>query len=358
MRLIFFGLSLSSSWGNGHATTYRSLLRGLAALGHHSLFLERARPWYSDHQDLIDADFCDLRFYHSLDELEQWRDALAQADAIIIGSFVPDAIEIVHWANAIRRGWLGFYDIDTPVTLGKLAQGDTEYLSPALMPLFDIYLSFTGGPLLKTLERQYGVQYACKLYCSVDPALYQPAGHARRWDLGYLGTYSRDRQEPLQRLLIDVAARLPDRRFVIAGAQYPQGIEWPANVDHIEHLPPDRHAGFYSSLSWALNVTRMEMLRKGYSPSVRLFEATACGAPVITDLWAGLEDVFEPGRELLTATSTDDVIAVLELPEAVRRRIGMAGRSRTLAWHTGERRAHELTLLLNGLARGGLRQSA
>ncbi len=358
MRLVFFGLSLSSSWGNGHATTYRALLRGLAALGHEILFLERERPWYSDNQDLTDPDFCELRFYDSLQELQRWRGALVEADAVIVGSFVPDAIALIEWLRGIRRGWLGFYDIDTPVTLRMLAQGKTEYLSPSVMPLFDFYLSFTGGPVLKKLERRYGVQRACKLYCSVDPALYRPTGDALHWDLGYLGTYSPDRQEALKHLLIDVAVRLPDKRFVVAGAQYPQGIEWPANVERIEHLPPNQHAGFYSSLGWALNVTRIDMVRTGYSPSVRLFEATACGTPVITDIWAGLEDVFTPNHELLTAASTDDVVAALALPETVRRSIGIAGRSRTLATHTGERRAHELTALLTDQARSRLRRSA
>lgn len=358
MRLVFFGLSLSSSWGNGHATTYRALLRGLAALGHDVLFLERQQPWYSAHQDLMHPEFCDLRFYRSLDELERWRGVLAEADVIIVGSFVPDAIAVVEWVNGIRRGWLGFYDIDTPVTLRKLAEGDTEYLSPEIMPLFDFYLSFAGGPVLQRLERQYNLQRACKLYCAVDPALYFPTGSALRWDLGYLGTYSPDRQEPLRRLLIDVAIRQPERRFVVAGAQYPRVIEWPANVERIEHLPPDRHADFYSSLGWALNVTREDMVRTGYSPSVRLFEATACGAPVISDVWAGLDDVFRPGRELLTASSTDDVIAALASPEPVRRRIAVAGRSRTLASHTGERRAQELTAFLADRAQTRLRRSA
>jgi spore maturation protein CgeB len=358
MRLVFFGLSLSSSWGNGHATTYRSLLRGLAGLGHDILFLEREQPWYSANQDLTDPDFCELQFYDSLKELHQWRSPLAKADAVIIGSFVPDAIAIIEWLNSIRRGRLGFYDIDTPVTLRMLAHGDTEYLSPGVMPLFDIYLSFTGGPVLKKLERRYGVQRACKLYCSVDPGLYQPTGAALRWDLGYLGTYSPDRQERLKHLLIDVAVRLPDKRFVVAGAQYPPGIEWPANVERIEHLGPNQHAEFYSSLGWALNVTRMDMVRTGYSPSVRLFEATACGAPVITDRWAGLEDVFTPGSDLLTAACTDDVVAALAFPRMLRNRIGAAGRSRTLAKHTGERRAEELVVLLTEPARGRLQRSA
>jgi spore maturation protein CgeB len=357
MRLAFFGLSLSSSWGNGHATTYRALLRGLAARGHEIAFFERERPWYSANRDLLRADFCTLRFYSSLEELEDWRSVIAEADAVVVGSFVPEAIALIRWIDANRSGLLGFYDIDTPVTLRKLAEGDFEYLSPAVMPLFDLYLSFTGGPALRELECRWGVRCARALYCSVDAAAYRPTGGPRRWDLGYLGTYSTDRQEALGRLLIDVAIRLPERRFVVAGAQYPQGIAWPENVERIEHLPPDRHAEFYSSLGWALNVTRTDMVRAGYSPSVRLFEATACGAPVLTDAWPGLDDVFAPGRELLVVAGAEDVFAALGLDEARRVAIGREGRARTLAQHTGERRAGELEMLLQECRRPAMKPS-
>ncbi len=346
MHLVFFGLSLSSSWGNGHATTYRSLLRGLARRGHHLDFFEREMPWYSSNQDLRNPDFCALHFYSSLEELASWRGVVGKADAVVIGSFVPHAIQVIDWVDANRRGLLCFYDIDTPVTLRKLADGDEQYLSPSIMPLFDLYLSFTGGPALRTLEQVHGVRAARVLYCSVDDALYHPTGAALRWDLGYLGTYSIDRQEPLRRLLIDVAESMPDRRFVVAGAQYPANIAWPANVDRIEHLPPNQHADFYSSLGWALNVTRAEMIGVGYSPSVRLFEATACGAPVLTDMWPGLDDVFVPARDLLAVAGTDDVIAALALPTQRRLDIARAGRHQTLLRHTGERRALELEELL------------
>ncbi len=346
MRLVFFGLSLSSSWGNGHATTYRALLRGLAKRGHEIAFFEWDKPWYSENRDLRDPDFCSLHLYSSPSELQQWRGFIAAADAVVVGSFVPDAVRIIRWLDKYRHGLLCFYDIDTPVTLRKLADEDWEYLSPAIMPLFDLYLSFTGGPALRKLEQHYAVRCARALYCSVDDALYHPTGAAGRWDLGYLGTYSPDRQDTLKRLLIDVAVRLPERHFVVAGAQYPEAIEWPANVERIEHLSPNLHSDFYSSLGWALNVTRAEMLSQGYSPSVRLFEATACGAPVLSDAWPGLDDVFNPGSDLLTVNGADDVIAALALPGERRLAIGKAGRARTLWQHTGMQRAAELEALL------------
>jgi spore maturation protein CgeB len=346
MRLVFIGLTLSSSWGNGHATTYRSLLRGLAGRGHEVLFLEREQPWYAANRDLARPEFCSLSFYSSVGALGRFADAIAQADAVIIGSYVPDGPGVIDLVYGLRRGLLCFYDIDTPVTLAKLANGDAEYLTPDRIPLFDLYLSFTGGPLLDLLKRQYAASRACALYCSVDPTAYRPIAGPRRWDLGYLGTYSADRQDSLDRLLVEPARRLPERRFVVAGSQFPSGIVWPDNVERIEHLSPSQHALFYSSLGWTLNVTRGDMVRAGYSPSVRLFEATACGVPVIADIWSGLDDAFTPGVELLTAATTDDVLAALATPEHQRRHIADAGRRKTLSQHTSDHRAETLEQLL------------
>jgi spore maturation protein CgeB len=346
MHLVFLGLSLSSSWGNGHATTYRALLRGLAARGHDILFLERDQPWYAANRDLAKPDFCSLALYGSLHDLEAYSDGLARADAVIVGSYVPDALAVIDLVGSIRRGLLCFYDIDTPVTLRKLAGGDREYLSAAAIPQFDCYFSFTGGPVLRLLERRYGARQAHALYCAVDVEAYRPTGAPQRWELGYIGTYSADRQPTLDRLLLEPARRLPDKRFVVAGPQYPADIAWPDNVERIDHLPPAAHADFYSSLGWTLNVTRADMVRAGYSPSVRLFEATACGVPVISDPWTGLDDVFAPGQELVIAATTEDVLAALAWAPARRAELGAAGRRRTLLEHSGERRAAELEALL------------
>ena len=342
MRFVFFGLSLSSSWGNGHATTYRSLLKGLSAAGHELLFLERHQAWYASNRDLADPDFCKLHFYASLAALNLWVEAVAMADAVIIGSYVPEGPAVIRWANRHRRGLLCFYDIDTPITLRGLAESGIAYLTHDLIPLFDLYLSFTGGPILPLLQDVHHARHAVPLYCSVDPDLYYPTGAVRRWDLGYLGTYSRDRQAALDRLLLEPARRLPDRRFVVAGPQYPINIPWPANVERIEHLPPSAHADFYSSVDWALNVTRRDMISRGYSPSVRLFEATACGAPVLSDRWVGIEDVLVPMRDLLVVDEAADVVHALAMPKPARETIGLAGRMTTLRHHTGHRRAEEL----------------
>ncbi|PAX08622.1 CgeB family protein [Sphingomonas lenta] len=340
MKLVVLGLSLSSSWGNGHATTYRALLKAFAARGHDVLFLERDVPWYASQRDLADPAYCRLEFYDSVGDLDRWSREVAAADAVIVGSYVPDGVAVGRWVQARAQGVTAFYDIDTPVTLAKLARGDFEYLSPDLIPGYDLYLSFTGGPTLERLEREHGSPAACALYCSVDEEAYRPADAAVRWDLSYLGTYSADRQPTLERLLVETARARPDKKFVVAGPQYPNGIDWPANVDRIDHLPPSEHAAFYSASRFTLNVTRADMIASGWSPSVRLFEAAACATPIISDLWDGLDTLFTPGREIVLARSADQVADALDRPDAAE--LGEAARTRVLAAHTAGHRAAEL----------------
>ena len=343
LRIVVLGLSLSSSWGNGHATTYRALLRALSERGHDCLFLERDCPWYAANRDLSDPSYCRLEIYGSLNELRRYASDVASADVVIVGSYVPQGVAVGQWVQQIARGVTAFYDIDTPVTLSRLANGDCDYLAPPLIAGYDLYLSFTGGPCLDRIKTVYGAPAARALYCSVDTDAYDRMDDvSRRWDLGYLGTYSADRQPALARLLLEPARRAPDLVFVVAGPQYPDSIDWPANVERIEHLPPRDHVGFYCSLGWTLNVTRSDMVSAGYSPSVRLFEAAACGVPILSDDWPGLATIFTPGREIVIVRSADDVVAALRAPAALGRRQADAARQRILSGHTARHRAREL----------------
>ena len=341
MKLVVLGLSLSSSWGNGHATTFRALLKAFAALGHDVLFLERDVPWYRNKRDISDPEYCRLQFYDSVAELDRWHDEIAGANAVIVGSYVPEGVEVGRFVQRTAPGVRAFYDIDTPVTLAKLERGDYEYLSPAVIPGYELYLSFTGGPTLRRLEQQYGSPMARALYCSVDPDAYPPLDVPKTWDLTYLGTYSDDRQPTLDKLLIEPARRLPNLKFCVAGPQYPESIDWPGNVERIDHLPPADHPGFYAASRYTLNVTRADMIAAGWSPSVRLFEAAACATPVISDCWAGIESLFEPGREMILADSSEEVVSRLA-SDADATAMGQAARKRILRDHTSAHRALEL----------------
>ena len=345
LSLVVLGLSITSSWGNGHATTYRALVREITARGHDVLFLERDQPWYADNRDMPVPPHGRTVVYRSLDELrDRFSRHIRHADAVIVGSYVPDGITVADWVLAEARGIRAFYDIDTPVTMSALERGTCEYLAPRQIAQFDLYLSFTGGPTLTRLEREFGSPAARALHCSFDPELYYPEQGAEvRWDLGYLGTYSDDRQPTLDCLLLKAARNWPAGRFIVAGPQYPKTIGWPGNVEREIHVSPAHHRTFYTGQRFTLNVTRADMVRAGWSPSVRLFEAAACGVPIISDEWPGLGEFFVPGREIFVSRSADDTLRLLRaLPDDVRLEAAERARARVTASHTAAHRAADL----------------
>jgi spore maturation protein CgeB len=351
VNIIVLGLSITSSWGNGHATTYRALLRALNALGHRILFLERNVPWYDQNRDELAPEGCLVALYDDLDALKSRFDGqVRQADAVIVGSFVPDGAEVLCWVLETTRGLRLFYDIDTPVTVSKLLRGEKTYIERQSIKKLDAYLSFAGGPVLELIERELGAELCLPLYCSVDASLYTPLPLQPTRDLGYLGTYSADRQPALTELLIEPARRSPEHAFVVAGPSYPQDIAWPENVERVHHVGPKDHARFYGSLRYALNLTRADMIGAGYSPSVRLFEAAACGVPIVSDRWVGIDEFFEPGRELLLCSSAEQMLEYLnDLPETERLKIGQRARARVLSQHSSVHRALELDRYLRAL---------
>ena len=354
MKIVIFGLTITSAWGNGHATTFRSLVKALTRRGHRVVFIEKDVEWYRNNRDLPEPEFCTLMLY------EDWRssetcflDQCRDADAVMIGSYFPEAIEATRILLDAGIGPMVFYDIDTPITLTGLRQHQRmDYLDAALIPRYDAYLSFTGGPALKELETRFGAQRAVGFYCSVDPDLYQPAPVREqfRCDLSYLGTYAADRQPKLISLLNQPAAMLPQQRFIIAGAMYPEDSAWAPNVSRLTHVAPPDHPAFYSSARFTLNLTRADMVAAGYSPSVRLFEASACGAAILSDDWDGLDHFLTPGQQVLLPRDEQELADILlHLSEEERLRIGRHARERILAEHTSNHRAAEFEQIIASL---------
>ena len=350
MRFAIFGLTLSSAWANGHATPWRGMLRALARMGHHTTFFEKDVAYYREHRDLAEPDFCDLVLYDTWDE-PRARQAVRQADVAIVTSYCPDGLAACEVVLDTPGSLHVFYDLDTPVTLAALDQhgiavpNGARYLRKELIPEFDLYLSFTGGAVLDDLQERWGARRVAPLYGSVDPEVHLPVADPPDHlgcALGYLGTYAADRQAGLEQLLIEPARRRPDLRFSVIGSLYPSEIAWPDNVARRWHLDPAQHAAFYSASRLSLNVTRASMARHGFAPSGRLFEAAACGSPLVSDWWPGLDAFFQPGEEILVARSTEEALATLALSDAELQRIARAARERTLEQHTGECRAREL----------------
>jgi spore maturation protein CgeB len=345
MKLVIFGLTVSSSWGNGHATLWRALIRALAARGVRVVFFERDVAYYAAHRDLARLEGGELVLYADWEAARALAQRhLADADAAIVTSYCPDgpaAADLVRDA----RGVSVFYDMDTPVTLARLAAGEgVAYLPDDGLAGFDLALSYTGGEALTALERRLGARRARPLYGHVDPDAHRPAAADGRFraDLSYLGTYAADRQGALEALFIEPARRRPALRFVLGGSGYPEAFPWTSNIWFVKHIPPPEHGAFFSSSRLTLNVTRGDMAAMGYCPSGRLFEAAACGAPILSDGWEGLDRFFTPGEEILTASTADEAVAALDLTDAELARIATAGRERTLAEHTAGRRAETL----------------
>ena len=355
MKIVVYGLTVTSSWGNGHATTYRSLLKALARRGHRIDFVEKDVEWYRSNRDLPDPAFCKVHLY------EDWAASgkallrlSADADAVVVGSYFPDAIAATEGLLAAGCGPVLFYDIDTPITLRALRErGGTEYLLAAQVPAYAAYLSFTGGPALTELTTSFGAQRALPFFCSVDPDFYHPVAPRKAFccDFSYLGTYAADRQQKLLEYLDAPAGLLPDQRFLVAGPQYPESTRWQANVGRLIHIPPPDHPAFYSSSRFTLNLTREDMVLAGHSPSVRLFEASACGTTIMSDRWPGLENFLTPGDEVLLPADGYEVTAILrDMPEAERQRVGNRARQRILAAHTAEHRALQFESIVSECA--------
>lgn len=350
MKLVVFGLSVTSAWGNGHATLWRGILRALASGGHTVVFFERDTPFYAEHRDLVQGDGYEIVVYASFDDIEpRAQREVRDADAAIVTSYQADArraAEIVLEARGARI----FYDLDTPVTLDRLDRGeDVPWLPATELGDFDLVLSFTGGSALDAVKERLGARRAEPLYGCVDAAVHRPAENELACDLSYLGTYAEDRQDGVERLFLDVAERLADARFVLGGPMYPTSMRRPPNVAFHPHVPPSAHASFYGSSRWTLNLTRGPMKKMGFCPSARLFEAAACGVPIVSDAWTGLDRFFEPEREIMIASSTDDVIRVLSLSKNEVNEIARRARARTLRDHTAERRALELVELVRSV---------
>lgn len=351
MKLAIFGLSVSSSWGNGHATLWWGLCRALAQRGHRIVFFERDVPYYAAHRDRYDLPGGgDLILYRDWPEIRSAAARhLADADVGMVTSYCPDAIAATDLILESRAPMRVFYDLDAPVTLARLRSGQAvEYIGPRGLRDFDLVLSYTGGRTLTLLQEILGARRVAPLYGSVDPETHRPAAPSERYhgDFSYLGTYGADRAAVLRELFAEPARLLPARRFIVGGSMYDSSFPWQANIFFVSHVPVKDHPEFYCSSRLTLNATRSAMAELGYCPSARLFEAAACGTPVVSDYWEGIEQFFEPGSEILIANRSSDVVDAIGLAPYELERIARAARERTLEQHTAEVRAAQMEELL------------
>lgn len=355
MHFVIFGLTVSSSWGNGHATLWRGLLKAMNRRGHTAKFYERDVPYYaSARDDWPTPDGVNVRLFNSFEDVRQEiaRD-LACADVAMVTSYCQDgpaASQMIFESNVAVSA---FYDLDTPITLDALRSSErVRYLPDEGLSQFSIVLSYTGGRALEELRSRLGARHTAPLYGWVDPETHAPAVSKAefRSTLSYLGTYAADRQKALEELFVSPARTMPQERFVIGGAQYPDAFPWSENIFFVRHLPPGCHASFFCSSRATLSVTRRAMAEYGHCPSGRLFEASACGTPLLSDTWEGLDTFFTPYSEIMPVRTRADVINALSLSDCELVRLGQAARERTLAHHTAEHRVSELEAICESVS--------
>jgi spore maturation protein CgeB len=347
MKIVVFGLTISSSWGNGHATLWRGLCKYLARSGHTVVFFERDVPYYAGARDLFEIEGGRLVLFSCWDDVRSIaKNELRDADAAIVTSYCPDAIAAADMIHDQDRALPIFYDLDTPVTLARIEAGEAvSYIPSDGLKRFKIVLSFTGGQsLFEHYRRRLDARNIHPLYGHVDADVHRPVmpqPHYRA-DLSYLGTYSGDRWPALKMLFVEPARMRSDLRFLIGGAQYPADFPWSPNIYFVRHLPPSEHAPFFASSRLTLNITRQAMANMGWCPSGRLFEAAACGTALLSDRWQGIDNFFEPGEEILIAEDGRQTVAALDMSDVELDRIAQRARERTLDQHSSSRRAGEL----------------
>jgi spore maturation protein CgeB len=354
MNIAFFGSSIVSAYWNGAATYYRGIVRALHDRGHRITFYEPDAFGRQQHRDIDDPDWCTVVVYPAETEqqvlatVEQARGADLVVKASGVGVHDTLLESAVLSLQAPGRLVL-FWDVDAPATLDRM-QADPADPLRALVPRYDLVLTYGGGEPVRAAYRDLGARECVPIYNALDPATHFPVEPDPRFEarLGFLGNRLPDREERVEEFFLRAAAQLPAHRMLLGGSGW-QDKAMPPNVHYVGHVYTADHNAFNCTPLAVLNISRASMARYGFSPATRVFEAAGAGACLITDAWEGVDTFFEPGSELLVAGNADEVAAHVEaLRPQTARRIGQAALQRVRAEHTYAHRAAQLDALLQG----------
>ena len=354
MNIAFFGSSLVSAYWNGAATYYRGIIRALHRLGHRVTFYEPDAYDRQKHRDIPDPDWARVVVY-SIDNQQDVLRALEQARGVdlliktsgvgVYDRFLESAILDVKAPHTLSLFW----DVDAPVTLDRVKANPADPFKD-LVPLYDLILTYGGGDPVVRGYKALGARACVPIYNALDPDTHHPVPRDERFvcDLALLANRLPDREARIEEFFFTVASALPSYRFVLGGNGW-AGKAMPANVKYVGHVYTRDHNAFNCSARTVLNVNRDSMASYGFSPPTRIFEAAGSASCLITDAWEGIETFLEPGRGVLVARSSDDVVRHLcTLSQLRAKQIGEAALERVLAEHTYEHRAQQLQRLLDG----------
>lgn len=353
MQIAFFASSLVSAYWNGAATYYRGIVRALAERGHRVTFYEPDAFERQSHRDIDDPEWAKVVVYSAdgEDHVRRCLDAAKEADLVVKASGVGvfDELleaEVLELTSPSRR--VVFWDVDAPATLAR-AQKDPSDPFRALIPRYDLVLTYGGGEPVQRAYRELGARRCVPIYNALDPSTHHAVPKDRRFagDLGFLGNRLPDREERVARFFLEAARCMPDSSFLLGGNGWGD-MALPTNVRWAGHVYTRDHNAWNCSLGAVLNISRDSMAEVGFSPATRVFEAAGAGACIITDAWQGIGEFLAPGEEILVAGDGEEVAAILAgTTRAERRRIGEAARRRVLARHTYAHRAAQLDEVLD-----------
>lgn len=344
MKIFVIGSSILSSYWNGAATYYRGCYKYLARLGHQITFAEPDAYQRQQHRDAGDFSFVESIIYQPGSGINEVLGRAAGSDIVIKHSGVGiDDEELERRVLELReRSAVVFWDVDAAATLARM-HADPNDPFRSLVAEYDAVFTYGGGPWCREQYTAFGARAYFTIYNGLDPETHHPAppDPALACDVAFLGNRLPDREARVEELFLNAAELAPHQRFLLGGEGWGEKV-LPGNVRYIGHVPTADHNRLNCSAGMVMNINRASMAQSGYSPPTRVFEVAGAGGCLLCDDWPGVNDCFEPEKEILIIRNAQDVVDALGAYDgAARRRIGAALHNRALRDHTYAQRARQ-----------------
>jgi spore maturation protein CgeB len=346
MKLFVFGSSLTSSYWNGAATYYRGIYKNLHALGYQITFAEPDIYGRQQKRDAGEIDYATVRVYQTPKDLEHMLAEACAAGLIIKHSGVgadDERLEADVLQCRAGHSKTAFWDVDAPATLARVEENPRDAFRE-LIPRYDFIFTYGGGAPVVEHYLRLGAKNCIPVYNALDPDTHYPVppDASVSCDLVFIGHRLPDREQRVEQFFFAAAERASELSFLLGGEGW-SDCPLPGNVRWIGHVSSSDHNRINCSARMVLNINRQSMATVGFSPPTRVFEAAGAGACVITDAWAGIDQFFAPGREILVAESAEEIVSFLrEIPCQRAGDIGKAMWQRALRDHTYCLRAHQV----------------
>jgi len=353
VKIFVIGSSITSSYWNGAATYYRGIYKHIAALSHEITFAEPDVYGRQQRRDAESYHYVESVIYSTPKDLPRVLDRAQSADLIIKHSGVGADDELLEREIALNvndEGLRAFWDVDAPATLARVEENPQDSFR-SLIPEYDLILTYGGGPSVMEHYRRLGAKSCYPIYNALDPETHYPVSPdpALACDLVLVANRLPDREKRVNEFFLAAARLAPDLRFILGGEGWGDKA-LPKNVRWIGHVGTGDHNRVNCSARMVLNLNRDSMANVGFSPPTRVFEAAGTASCLITDAWAGIDTFFNPGKEILIASSAEEIVQLIRNTSSQQaQQIGAAMRMRALNSHTYAQRAtavHEILSLI------------